>query len=127
MANFLDLLRTIFKLSGTQALPSLNVHSVQEGVGDDSGYISTISPVNGWLEVVCNSYSPTESVAKVRAVSVDSSGSDGLSASAIRQTISGVGKVDNCFPVCKGQTVKYLASSGVQFMLRWYATKGSDQ
>ena len=126
MSNLLDSLRTLFKLSGTQALPSLTLHSVIEGTGNGDGYITIASPIDGWVSVGCLSYASSGSVSKVRAVAKDSAGNDACCATASRQVPSGVGVVDNCMPVCKGQSLSYSAYEGVQYRLAFFATKGSD-
>lgn len=125
-ANFLDSLRTLFKLSGTQALPSKTLHSTQTGTSTQTVYVDMVSPVDGWLEGRNTAYNPAGGVSKLRFCSQDNQDKDAISFTCIRQDISGVGVVSGHMPVQKGQKIKWLCTEGVTYEIYWYATKGGS-
>lgn len=123
-ANFLDSLRTLFKLSGTQALPSLTLHSTQSGTSESSNYLEILSPIDGWLEAKNLSLTSSNTTSRLRVVGQSSDNHDAISATFIRE--DGYGTVDGAMPVQKGQKILYFCTVSAQYQFRWYTTKGSE-
>lgn len=133
--RFKDRLLQFFKLTGSQAMPSLEMYSDSSGTSAvDGDYITIYSPIDGYLTVRATSYNPEpEKTAKVRAISRapgfeygDQTG-DMFGATAVRPNVTGTGNVDNTLPVQKGQEIWWYCTFDCQYRLVWVATKGSSK